>query len=1708
MLAPRRGLHRLIHAWNPKYSLKARLVLPIVAVTSFLLLANSLIISEWVAKPLQAQPGAIADFQHRLLLLHSLLVMAILGVSGWIADRITRPLQRLSNDISRMQPGNPATVMVPDRRQDELGQLAQALQTLLHTVVQTPPQSDQERQPEWSDQPQATGALPHWERMMHFFVEHTPIAAAVFDREMRYLLVSQRWMTDYKLGDQNLIGRSHYEVFPGIPQRWKEVHQRCLTGAVENCAEDTFLRADGSVEWLRWAVRPWHKEDGSIGGICMFTEVITDRKQTEIALRESEARFRAMFQALPDLFFRIGADGTILEYQTSQLQDLCFPPEVFLGRQMQEVLPPPVNQQLYRAVQQALATDSVVSVEYTLPGQAGGKTFEARIVRLQADQAIFISRNITDRKQAEMALRESEARFQAMFRVFPDLFFRIGANGTILEYQTSQVGDLYVPPAAFLGQRMQDVLPAPVNQQLLAAIQQALTSDSVVSVEYLLPLPAGDTTFEARIVRFQADQVIFISRNITDRKQAELALQTYKDIFQFAEHGLAVSKGGVLEFVNPAFAQMHGYTVAEMAGKPILALFSPQDQPGTIAFMQQLEQAGHLIYESNHVRKDGTVFPILLDITLVRDPQGETLYRIVTALDITDRKHLEQERERLAAILEASPDFVGMADAQGKTIWLNLAAKQLLGYAPDEELSDTMSDYHPAWAYEQLQTQGIPTALEQGNWVGETALRHRDGHEIAVSQLIIAHRSANGQVDYLSTVMQDIRERKQAEEQLRRSEERYRTLVTAFSQIIWTADADGQNAGVSDVWMDLTGQSRAEVAEWGWLDLMHPDDRERAIQAWTRAVATLGSYEEEYRFRSRSGEYRTFAVKGVPLLNPDGSVREWMGTLTDITDRKRAEEAVRLSEERYRSLISATSNSVWVIAPNGDHIDVASSWTDLTGQSTEAILDRNEWAWLEPIHPDDRDRVRQVWSHCLATGELYEIEHRVLTASGEYRMFLVKGVPVRNADGTIREWVGTLTDVTEQKQAEQILRETNEELERRVADRTAELAHTNQQLLSEINERNLAEAALRHSEEQLQAILNNAPAVVYLKDAEGRLLFVNPQCEAVLGLPKEQLLGKAVDDLAPPEIAEPIRANDRQVIATGHCLELEEQVLCGDGRLRTYLSVKFPLFDRNSKVTRICGISTDITDRKQAEAQLRQSSERLSLANAELERASRLKDEFMANMSHELRTPLNAILGLSEALMEEVFGPLTERQLRSLDTIEASGRHLLALINDILDLAKIESGKLELAIDSTIIHDLCQSSLAFVKQQSHQKQIRLHLQIGEGISEGILDHFRLRQALINLLSNAVKFTPEGGEVRLEVSTDPTQQLLQFSVVDTGIGIASENINKLFQPFVQLDSSLSRRYAGTGLGLALVRRIAELHGGSVTLESEVGKGSRFTIAIPWKQTPQRSIAAPNRCPIKELAHLQRVLIIEDSTPAASQLSRYLWEFGISTLVHSTCTGAIAKILQVQPDLVILDILLPDGSGWDILTQLKANPHIQAIPVLIVSGVDARSQATELQAAAYLVKPVSREQLQTALQQIAVSTPAIAPTDSAPSRKPLILLAEDNEANITTTFDYLQVRDYEVIVAKNGREAVKFAKTHHPDLILMDIQMPELDGLAAIQQIRSEPDLSAVPIIALTALAMAGDRERCLEVGANDYLAKPISLKRLLELVTHWTTGRRD
>ncbi|EFO80477.1 two-component hybrid sensor and regulator [Oscillochloris trichoides DG-6] len=421
----------------------------------------------------------------------------------------------------------------------------------------------------------------------------------------------------------------------------------------------------------------------------------------------------------------------------------------------------------------------------------------------------------------------------------------------------------------------------------------------------------------------------------------------------------------------------------------------------------------------------------------------------------------------------------------------------------------------------------------------------------------------------------------------------------------------------------------------------------------------------------------------------------------------------------------------------------------------------------------------------------------------------------------------------------------------------------------------------------------------------------------------------------------------------------------------------------------------ELTERRRAEAALeaeraqlaRRVEERtadLMVANAELERASRLKDEFLANMSHELRTPLNTILGRAEILAEGIYGPINQEQHEAVRSMSESGRHLLALINDILDLSKIEAGKLELQLSLVDMVTLCEASIRMVAQSALKKEIRLHSSISPQVDVIYADERRLKQILVNLLSNAVKFTPAGGQVELEVQTDPDQQSVSFTVSDTGIGIAEADMARLFQPFVQIDAGLTRQHDGTGLGLVLVQRLTEAHGGSVAVQSQEGLGSSFTVRLPWLH-PQASAS-------------------------------------------------------LDPD--------------DLLHTLRQ------------------------------------------MGRIAADVAPVAPPQPLPPRWH-ILLAEDNEDNISLLLDFLPFHGYALTIARNGQEALDLARECHPDAILMDIQMPVMDGIEAIRRLRADPDpgLAHTPVIALTALAMPGDRDRCLAAGADAYIVKPLVLHDL-------------
>ena len=658
------------------------------------------------------------------------------------------------------------------------------------------------------------------------------------------------------------------------------------------------------------------------------------------------------------------------------------------------------------------------------------------------------------------------------------------------------------------------------------------------------------------------------------------------------------------------------------------------------------------------------------------------------------------------------------------------------------------------------------------------------------------------------------------------------------------------------------------------------------------------------------------------------------------------------------------------------------------------------------------------------------------------------------------------------------------------------------------------------------AIVESMSDGVIVLNKKNVVIDINPSARRLLGLLNEGILGSPIAEVMPswPDLHHLHVLLDSPIVGQPRSIEL---MLLSDQTRYLDLAVS-NLYDRRNRVTGRLLTLHDVTRRKLTEQALANERNTLTLrveertadlseANAQLARAARLKDEFMASMSHELRTPLNTILGLSEALQEQVYGSLTPKQNKALHSIEESGRHLLALINDILDVSKIEAGQLSLDIHLVSVDSVCQASLGLVKQIALKKQLTVTSHIDPDVKMLEADERRLKQMLVNLLSNAVKFTSEGGQIGLEVTGDKQEEAVRFCVWDTGIGIAPEDMKRLFQPFVQLDSSTARQHEGTGLGLALVYRMAEMHGGSVKAESKVGEGSRFTISLPWHLAAVDLTMKQNAPIPTSISEINRALIINDSQTDAEQVAQYLREFAIHPVIYTRTDGVVKYVQTVSPDLIILDLFLPDRFGWDILAELRANPQTRPIPVIVVSLMDITPPPHLVTGAnggkvEMLLKHFSREQLHRSLLSLTTTKPtdtpelvaapiihSIKPTPETPSASSYILLVEDNETNISTFSDYLQAKGYRVQVARTGHEALARAAEAMPDLILLDIQMPGMDGLEVMQHIRADATLYTIPIIALTALAMPGDRERCLQAGANDYLSKPISLRTLISTI---------
>ncbi|HVY22779.1 MAG TPA: response regulator [Steroidobacteraceae bacterium] len=649
----------------------------------------------------------------------------------------------------------------------------------------------------------------------------------------------------------------------------------------------------------------------------------------------------------------------------------------------------------------------------------------------------------------------------------------------------------------------------------------------------------------------------------------------------------------------------------------------------------------------------------------------------------------------------------------------------------------------------------------------------------------------------------------------------------------------------------------------------------------------------------------------------------------------------------------------------------------------------------------------------------------------------------------------------------------------------------------------------------LRQIIDMIPSYIFVKDRQGRFTLVNQAFASSRKRSVEDMAGKKESETGVDLIeADTIDREDRSVIdSTTEKVIPEKAQIDAGGRKRWFQTIKRPVFDNHGTVTHVLGVSTDITPHKEAALTMQRAREAAEAAN-------HAKSEFLANMSHEIRTPLNGIIGMSALCLDT---ELTREQREYVETTKLSADGLLSVINDILDFSKIEANKLELDPVAFDIRDTMEATLKTLALRAHEKHLELTCEADPAIPASLIaDENRLRQVLLNLVGNAIKFT-EHGEVNLAAKVMQHRDdawVLQFTVTDTGIGIARDRLQHVFDPFTQADSSTTRRFGGTGLGLTICSRLVKMMGGDINVTSEPGKGSQFRFTIHLQTDPAATASNRRKSADHTPLHDLSVLVVDDNATALRILGDQLQQWHMQVHRAADAQQALTVINQqaaTQPVKILLcDFNLPRLGSPTLFEALSARSDLNIAIIAMLDAADQRNQAMHCHALGiqhYIVKPVRINELHNVLLQTLnlrhETTAPPKPQAPAPALSSLnILLAEDNQVNQLVMQRLLTKRGHRVTIAGNGKIACDLVKQHEFDLVFMDVQMPEMDGFEATAEIRRHETTQKthIPIVALTAHAMSGDQERCIAAGMDSYMTKPVSPAELDDVLRKHSTLR--
>ena len=1358
---------------------------------------------------------------------------------------------------------------------------------------------------------------------------------------------------------------------------------------------------------------------GAVRGIFASARDITDQARLQSQLAEERTYNRGLIEASLDGLITVDPMVSITDVNDTMCRMSGYERQELIGSPFSKYFTDP--KRATDGVRLTLDKGAVTNYELTLRTKDGRESmvsFNAAIFKDQAGavRGIFASaRDITDQARLQSQLAEERAYNRGLIEASVD--------GLVTVDEAMAITDVNDTMCRMVGRPRNQLIGTSFSSYFTEADRAAegvkLTFKQGSVTNYVLTLQAADghqvpVSFNAAVFKDTAGKVrgIFASaRDITSQKQLEVKIQasqayTRSLIESNIDALMTTDPLGIITDVNEQMEKLTGHAREELVGTPFKKYFTdPQRAEEGIRLV--LREGRVTNYELTALSKTGKETVVSYNAVTFNDADGDLQGVFAAARDITEQKKLEQQlREQqtyLRGLIESSVDGLITVDPGNTITDVNDRMCQMSGYTRAELIGTPFADY---FTEPDRARSGVQQTFEAG-FVTEYALSlvSRTRRLLQVSFNASVFKDPSGAVRGIFASARDITDRVRLEEQLREQQTYLRGLIESSVDGLITVDPEGFITDVNEQMCRMTGFNREELVGSPFKRYFTEPARADAGVKQTFAAGVVTNYE--LVLQTKTGRKATVSFNASVFRGADNRVQGIFASARDISEQARLSGQLTEQQAYNRSLIEASADALFAIAPDGMVTDVNAEATRLTGYTRKHLINsRFADYFTEP------ERARAGVQQTMQAGRVIGYELVLITRHGRRIVVSFNAGVFTDAGGTPLGILAAARDSTQQKQIEQELREQQ--------------SYT----------RGLIES-------NIDALMTTEPL--------GNITDVNLQMCEITGRVREELIGTPFKDY----FTDSKRAEDgiRKVLAEDRVTNYELTIRAKDGR-ETVVSYNATTFKGvDGKLRGVFAAARDITDQKRLEAQLLKKNEELEEQYLRVQEANRLKSEFLANMSHELRTPLNSIIGFTELMHDGKVGPLNADQKEYMGDILTSSRHLLQLINDVLDLSKVESGKMEFRPEPVELGRLIGEVRDILRSIAGNKHIAITSEVVPALGQVMIDPAKLKQVLYNYLSNALKFTPDEGRVTVRVKPEGAD-FFRLEVEDTGIGIRQEDFGRLFAEFQQLDASAAKKYPGTGLGLALTKRLVEAQGGTVGVRSTFGKGSTFFAVLPRLA---RAVAqpAPRTGPAPQPG-APKVLVVDDDVKDRIWLAQTIGEAGFHVETASTGTEALARCRAELFDVITLDILLPDMSGRDVLAAIRGGGPNRLTPVIIVTVIAEKGVVAGYNVNDIFQKPVDAKKLLASLKKAEI----------VPSASKQILVVDDDANFLKLTETTVQKLGCHPVCVADPLKALQMIAQDPPAAVVLDLMMPEIDGFEFLARLRKSPAGRRVPVIVCT------------------------------------------